>query len=83
MRSSPVCSYLKRSSWIYQSTFSKTVAPGLRLGYLVRLPDLYTYFLRLKRAADLHSSGVLQRIVHRLLKDFAAADRLSNLQKLY
>lgn len=79
----PVCSYLKRSSWVYQSTFSKTVAPGLRLGYLVCSPDLYPYLLRLKQAADLHSSRVSQRIVHRILNDSSAVTRLAQLQTLY
>jgi 2-aminoadipate transaminase len=79
----PVCSFVKNSSWIYQSTFSKTVAPGLRLGYLVCSPDLYPYLLRLKQAADLHSSRVSQRIVHRILNDSSAALRLVELQALY
>lgn len=79
----PVCSYMKHSSWIYQSTFSKTVAPGLRLGYLVCSPDLYPYLLRLKQAADLHSSRVSQRIVHRILNDSSATTRLIQLQELY
>lgn len=79
----PVCSYMKKGSWIYQSTFSKTVAPGLRLGYLVCSPDLYPYLLRLKQAADLHSSRVSQRIVHRILNDAAATTRLVELQGLY
>lgn len=79
----PVCSYLKSSSWVYQSTFSKTVAPGLRLGYLVCSPDLYPYLLRLKQAADLHSSRVSQRIVHRIVNDSAETTRLVQLQALY
>ena len=79
----PVCSYMKRSSWIYQSTFSKTVAPGLRLGYLVCSADLYPYLLRLKQAADLHSSRVSQRIVYRILNDKLAEERLTTLQQLY
>jgi len=79
----PVCSYMKHGRWIYQSTFSKTVAPGLRLGYLVCSPDLYPYLLRLKQAADLHSSRVSQRIVHRILNDESARARLATLQQLY
>jgi DNA-binding transcriptional MocR family regulator len=79
----PVCSYMKSGSWIYQSTFSKTVAPGLRLGYLVCSPDLYPYLLRLKQAADLHSSRVSQRIVHGILKNASSEERLIRLQALY
>ena len=79
----PVCSYMKNGSWIYQSTFSKTIAPGLRLGYLVCSPDLYPYLLRLKQAADLHSSRVSQRIVYGILNDPLAEQRLATIQKLY
>ena len=36
----PVCARLERASWIYQGSFSKSLAPGLRLGFLAASPDL-------------------------------------------
>ncbi len=78
-----VCSFMEKGSWIYQSTFSKTVAPGLRLGYLVCSADLYPQLLMLKQAADLHSSRVSQRIVQNILSDEQAGLRLARLQTLY
>lgn len=59
----PVCAELKQASWIYQGSFSKNLAPGLRLGYLAASNDLLPYLLRLKQAADLHSSRVSQWLV--------------------
>jgi len=56
----PVCSLLTRSSWIYQSSFSKSFAPGIRLGFLVASTDLITPLIRLKQAADLHSNRISQ-----------------------
>jgi DNA-binding transcriptional MocR family regulator len=39
---------------------SKTLAPGLRVGFLIASADLYPYLLRLKQAADLHTNRVGQ-----------------------
>jgi DNA-binding transcriptional MocR family regulator len=68
----PVCSRLRRASWIYQGSFSKSLAPGLRLGFLVASPDLMPLLVRLKQAADLHSNRVSQWYV---LQKLRAADR--------
>jgi len=75
----PVCSYLKRSEWIYQSSFSKTLAPGLRLGYLVCSPSLYPTLSWLKQAADLHSNRLSQQLVLSLLQGTDYEARLGKL----
>jgi len=36
----PICARLRRTSWIYQGSFSKTFLPGARVGYLIATPDL-------------------------------------------
>jgi len=64
----PVCSYVKKAAWIYQSSFSKTIAPGLRLGYLTCSESLFPYLVKLKQAADLHSCRVSQYLVSELKK---------------
>ena len=64
----PVCSYLQNSPWIYQSSFSKTYAPGLRLGYLTCSESLYAPLVRLKQAADLHSCRISQHLILSLLQ---------------
>ena len=63
----PVCSFIERSSWVYQSSFSKTYAPGLRLGYLVCSEDLFPMLSWLKQAADLHSNRLSQSLVLSML----------------
>jgi 2-aminoadipate transaminase len=75
----PVCALLKRTSWVYQGSFSKTLAPGLRLGFLVASADLFPYLVRLKQAADLHSSRVSQHLV---LTQLARHDRAAVLRQL-
>ena len=64
----PVCSYIRSSAWIYQSSFSKTYAPGLRLGYLTCSAALFPYLVRLKQAADLHSCRTSQWLASELLQ---------------
>ncbi|MDD1620355.1 MAG: PLP-dependent aminotransferase family protein [Methylococcaceae bacterium] len=65
----PVCAQLQRAPWIYQGSFSKSLAPGLRLGYLVASPELLPFLTRLKQAADLHSNRISQWLVLQQLND--------------
>nr|WP_320011873.1 PLP-dependent aminotransferase family protein [uncultured Desulfobulbus sp.] len=50
-------------------SFSKTVAPALRLGWLVAPPRIMDKLIIAKQAADLHSDYLAQRILHRYLVD--------------
>ncbi|MFZ2451356.1 MAG: PLP-dependent aminotransferase family protein [Methylovulum miyakonense] len=79
----PVCALLKQAPWIYQGSFSKSLAPGLRLGYLAASPDLLPYLTRLKQAADLHSNRVSQWLVLQQLNDPARSQQLDKLAGAY
>jgi 2-aminoadipate transaminase len=78
----PVCAGM-RGSFIYQGSFSKTVAPGLRLGFLTASPELYPYLVWLKQAADLHTNRLSQWMVLQYLDAPDRAERLETVTAFY
>ena len=68
---------------VYLGSFSKILAPGLRLGYLVAPPALYPKLLQAKQAADLHTPSFNQRVVAEVLKDGFIDRHVPTIRALY
>lgn len=79
----PIAARMTQGSWIYQGSFSKTFAPGLRLGFLAASEDLFHRLVVIKQATDLHSSRLSQRIVHEAITSPDWATRLDSLAGFY
>ncbi|MGA1987862.1 MAG: PLP-dependent aminotransferase family protein [Candidatus Sulfotelmatobacter sp.] len=54
---------------IYLSTFSKTLAPGIRLAWIVAPTDVIGKLVQLKQAADLHTSTFNQFVAYEVARD--------------
>ena len=68
---------------IYLGSFSKILAPGLRLGYLVAPASVYPKLLQAKQAADLHTPSFNQRVVARVLESGFIAQHIPSIRALY
>ena len=53
---------------IYLSTFSKLLAPGLRLAWVVAPPEVIKKLVMTKQAADLHTSSFNQYVAYEVAK---------------
>jgi len=83
MHPPPLVARLESAPWIHLGSFSKSLLPGIRLGFLAASEDLYTPLLRLKQAADLHSSRLSQAIALADLRDARRSERIERLQSIY
>ena len=68
---------------LYLGSFSKILAPGLRLGYVVSPKALYPKLLQAKQAADLHTPSFNQRVVAEVLKDGFIDRHVPTIRALY
>jgi 2-aminoadipate transaminase len=68
---------------IYMGSFSKVLAPGLRIGYIVAPKAIYPKLLQAKQAADLHTPGFNQRVVAEVIKDGFLDRHVPTIRALY
>jgi 2-aminoadipate transaminase len=68
---------------IHLSTFSKTLSPGLRIGWVVAASEVIHELNIGKQASDLHTSTVAQRAAARALESFDYDAHIDGLCKVY
>src|SRR5690606_2829129 len=64
-------------------SFSKVLAPGLRLGYIVAPKEIIDKLVQVKQATDLHSSSITQMAVYEVIKDGFLTKHLPAVRDLY
>ena len=68
---------------IYLSTFSKTLAPGIRLGWIVAPPEIIAKLVQLKQGTDLHTSTFNQYVAYEVARDGFLDQHVKFIRQLY
>ncbi len=68
---------------LYQSTFSKALFPGLRIGYLVVPPVVLRQLALAKQGADLHANSFSQYLLERFVRDGHFATHIEKTKTAY
>jgi 2-aminoadipate transaminase len=68
---------------IYMSTFSKTLSPGLRMGWIVAPPEVIVKLVQLKQGADLHTSTFGQMVAYEVARDGFLDEHIKVIRSVY
>jgi 2-aminoadipate transaminase len=68
---------------IYLGTFSKTVAPGIRVGWMVMPEALRDKLYAMKEAADINSDRVMQQAVYEMMQTGFFPAHLDRVRAIY
>ncbi|NQY61756.1 PLP-dependent aminotransferase family protein [Cognatishimia sp.] len=73
---------LEECRTIYCGSFSKTLSPGLRVGWVCARKDVIQKLVLIKQAGDLHSATLNQIAVHRVAEDLFDS-HITKLRRVY
>jgi len=68
---------------IYLSTFSKILAPGLRLAWVVAPAEVIRKLVQAKQGSDLHTPTFNQMVAYEVLHDGTIDNHLNTIRKVY
>lgn len=74
--------YLK-DNVILLGSFSKIIAPGMRLGWICAKREIMEKLIIAKQASDLHTNYFSQRVAHQYLADNDVDNHIQKIRKLY
>lgn len=72
-----------RGNVIYLSTFSKTLAPGIRLAWIVAPEEVISKIVQGKQGADLHTSTFNQMVAYEVAKGGFLDQHVRTIRKVY
>jgi 2-aminoadipate transaminase len=78
----PVCASAGEGA-VYLGSFSKVLAPGLRLGYVVAPRAMFPKLLQAKQASDLHSPSFNQRVVYEVIRNGFLKEHVPTIRERY
>jgi 2-aminoadipate transaminase len=68
---------------VHLGSFSKVLAPGLRVGYIIAPEELHFKLVQAKQATDLHTPSLTQRIVYEVVKNGFLDEHVPKIRALY
>ncbi|HSF81011.1 MAG TPA: PLP-dependent aminotransferase family protein [Anaerolineales bacterium] len=68
---------------IYLSTFSKTLAPGVRLGWVIAPPEVIHKLVQAKQGTDLHTATFNQLVAHEVSRGGFLDEHVKLICKVY
>ncbi|WP_186576816.1 aminotransferase-like domain-containing protein [Aquibacillus kalidii] len=79
----PIASLDNNEIVLYTSTFSKTVVPAMRIGWIVGPHQIIRIMAQAKQATDLHTNSVSQHALVHLLNDFDLDGHIQLIRNTY
>lgn len=73
----------KKDLIVYCGTFSKTLAPGLRIGWVAASASIVEKYVFIKQAADLHTSSISQLEISKFLELYDLDEHVAKINKVY
>jgi 2-aminoadipate transaminase len=74
---------LHKENTIYLSTFSKTLAPGIRLGWIVAPERVIAKLVQAKQGMDLHTSSLVQHVAYDICQRGLLRAHVRKIRKVY
>lgn len=68
---------------VHLGTFSKVLAPGLRVGWVIAPAEVIDKLIEAKQAADLHTSTLCQHVILELIRDGVLERQIPRLREAY
>lgn len=79
----PIKSFDTEGRVIYSRTFSKILAPGLRVGYVSAPSEIISKMIVCKQVADVHTNIWAQQICFKFMEKVDIESHLSSIRKIY
>lgn len=74
---------LHKENVFYLSTFSKTMAPGIRLGWVIAPEKLIAKLVQAKQGADLHTSSLIQMLAYDICQRGILKNHVKTIRRVY
>ena len=74
---------LHKENVIYLATFSKTLSPGIRLGWIVAPERIIAKLVQLKQGADLHTSTFVQMVAYDICQRGILRSHVKTIRNVY